>query len=50
MRQLELKAEQLRAEVSQSEASLSALESEIAVCLTDIKNINERIDRFNQEL
>jgi chromosome segregation protein len=50
MRQLELKAEQLRAELSQSEASLSALESEIAVCLTDIKNINERIDRLNQEL
>ena len=50
MRQLELKAETLRNEVSQSEALLSSIESEIAVCQTDIKNLSERIDRLNQEL
>ncbi len=50
MRLLELKAETLRNEVSQAEALLSSTESEIAVCLTDIKNLSERIDRLNKEL
>ncbi len=50
MRSLDLRAEEIRAEVSSAEAVLNQLESEIAVSWADIKNNTERIERLNQEI